>query len=240
MAAKASNGQCTACEAKGKIKVPDLSEETYDDLEVTVICDDETDAKRPIKECVRTVGKQMVKDSCTAFVKELKERVYQGEEETKASKPKVRSNSQYVCAAPAKTKVSDIKIKYSFNPPVPVIYETLLDTDRIRGATASDASMSKEVGGRIMMFSGAVEGENVELSPYDGESAKITWKWRFSTWAPGHYSTVNISLEEADGSTRLTLEQSGVPEEERERTERGWTGLLFDRLKGMLGGSVLK
>ena len=32
-------------EAKGKITIPDLSEETYDDLEMTVTLDDETNAK---------------------------------------------------------------------------------------------------------------------------------------------------------------------------------------------------
>ena len=35
------------------------------------------------------------------------------------------------------------------------------------------------------------------------------------------------------------LSTSQVPEEERERTEKGWTNLLFDRLKTMLGGRVL-
>ena len=30
-----------------------------------------------------------------------------------------------------------------------------------------------------------------------------------------------------------------LPEEEKERAENGWKGLLFDRLKAMLGGSVL-
>jgi activator of HSP90 ATPase len=234
----------TAHTAKGKIKIPDLSEETYDDLELTVLCDDEDATKRPLKEVVRKEGAARVKGACVDFVKALKARVYAGAPEPEAKpaavEPQRRSNAQYVCAAPAKSSLSEIVIKYSFNPPVPVIYETMLDSQRIAGATASDASISTEVGGRITMFSGAVEGENVELKPFDGSTATIVWKWRFSTWAPGHYSTVTIELEERDGSTRLTLRQVGVPEEEKERTEKGWTGLLFDRLKGMLGGSVLK
>lgn len=35
------------------MKIPDLSEETYDDLEMTVTCDEETRAKAPLKEKVR-------------------------------------------------------------------------------------------------------------------------------------------------------------------------------------------
>ena len=122
-----------------------------------------------------------------------------------------------------------------------VIYETLLDTDRMRGCTASDASMSREVGGKFHMFSGAVDGENVVLRPFSEASgdAEITWKWRFSTWQPGHYSTVRITLTDKDGATKLELVQTGVPEDERERTEKGWKGLLFERMKAMLGGSIL-
>jgi len=123
-----------------------------------------------------------------------------------------------------------------------VLYETLLDTNRIRGATASDASMSKEVGGKFMMFSGSVEGENVKLTPYSSEEDKavIEWKWRFNTWQPGQFSKVTITLTGKDGQTKLELVQTGVPEDEKERTEKGWNGLLFDRLKAMLGGSVIR
>jgi len=99
--------------------------------------------------------------------------------------------------------------------------------------------MSKEVGGKFSMFSGAVEGENVALTPFNGEVATIVWKWRFSTWQPGHFSTVTIKLEDKDGGTKLSLVQTAVPEEEQERTQKGWSGLLFDRLKAMLGGSVM-
>jgi len=122
-----------------------------------------------------------------------------------------------------------------------VIFDTLLDTNRMRGCTASDASMSREVGGKFSMFSGAVDGENVDLRPFSESSgdALIKWKWRFSTWQPGHYSTVTITLTDKDGATKLELVQVGVPEEEKERTEKGWKGLLFDRMKAMLGGSVM-
>lgn len=101
--------------------------------------------------------------------------------------------------------------------------------------------MSKDVGGKFSMFSGAVEGENLDLKPFDPatKEAIIKWKWRFSTWQPSHYSTVTITIADMDGKTKLELVQDGVPEEEKERTEKGWKGLLFDRMKAMLGGSVM-
>ena len=152
-----------------------------------------------------------------------------------------RANNTYVTSSAEKSKTSQVKISYDFVPPPQVLYETLLDTNRIKGCTASDASMSREVGGKFSMFSGAVDGENVELRPFSEAAgdALIKWKWRFSTWQPGHYSEVTITLTDKAGSTKLELLQTGVPEEEREHTEKGWKGMLLDRMKAMLGGSVM-
>merc|ERR1719240_1397118 len=160
-----------------------------------------------------------------AFVKELKESISSGAASQNAAKkaaPQERFNSSYVVGSKEATKTSSLKIKYNFSPPPHVIYETMLDTDRIRGATASDASMSKEVGGKFSMFSGSVEGENVSLTPFSEAEGKATivWSWRFTAWQPGQKSKVTIDLVEKDGGTELALTQTGVPEEEYERTEQ--------------------
>jgi activator of HSP90 ATPase len=137
-------------EAKGSIKIPDLSEETWDDLEMTVVCDDETSAMKPLKEAMRTEGCKRVREQCMLWVKELRESVAAGRDTAAASTKKPaaeRVNASYVPAAIESKATKAITIKYSFVLPPPVLFETLLDTNRIRGATASDASMSKEVGG---------------------------------------------------------------------------------------------
>ena len=298
------------------MKIPDLSEETYDDLEMTVTVEEESDAKRALKEAVRVKGAPLIRNACLVFVKELKVRrlpsatpfgphacgahtrlphrtttttaplpcrcrhpaasavstlrvasahaaprtprlapprltparcavqasVGEGKEmSAKRPPPGERVNNTYVTSSAEKSKTSQVKISYDFVPPPPVLYETLLDTNRIRGCTASDATMSREVGGSFSMFSGAVSGENVELRPFSEATgdALIKWKWRFSTWQPEHYSTVTITLTDKDGNTKLELVQTGVPEEERERTEKGWKGMLLDRMKAMLGGTVM-
>ena len=67
-------------EAKGSVTIPDLSEETYDDLEMTTVLDDETKDKMPLKEAMRTTGSKRIREACMAFVKELKETVMKGHE----------------------------------------------------------------------------------------------------------------------------------------------------------------
>ena len=42
-----------------------------------------------------------------------------------------------------------------------------------------------------------------------------------------------------DGSTKLQLDQTGVPEDEQERTEVGWKKMLFDPMNSMLGGRII-
>merc|ERR1719310_270828 len=166
-------------EGAGHIKIPDLSEETYDDLEMTVVCDDETKAKLPLKESIHTGAANA--------------------NAAKKAPPAERFNATYITGSKEATKTSSIKLKYSFAPPPHVMYDTMLDTGRIRGATASDASMSKDVGGKFTMFSGSVEGENVKLTPFSESEGKaqIVWKWRFSTWQPGHFSTVTLGARHA-------------------------------------------
>ena len=103
--------------AKGRVKIPDLSEETYDDLEMTVAVEEETDAKRPLKEAMRKAGSAKVREACMAFVKELKETVNSGQDalKVKVAPPTERANASYVVAAAEKSKLASIKIKYEFS-----------------------------------------------------------------------------------------------------------------------------
>merc|ERR1719261_1562322 len=76
----------TVVEATGSVKIPDLSEETYDDLEMTVVCDEENGKKAPLKEAMRLAGAKKIREACVEFVKELKHNVNQGNENVLAAK----------------------------------------------------------------------------------------------------------------------------------------------------------
>lgn len=103
-------------------------------VEPQVICDDEKDVKRPLKELVRIDGGKAVRAACSDFVKELKEHVMAGVQapQPKAA-PRDRFNSGYVASSAETSKTGSVKVTYQYSAPPPVIYDTLLDT-QVRGA----------------------------------------------------------------------------------------------------------
>lgn len=106
-------------EAKGKVTIPDLSEETVGDLELTVSCDDENASKRVLKEAMRTVGAKKIREACSSWVAELKANIYAGDASAMVAKkpPSERVNNEYVVSGSESKKTSSIKIAYNFNPP---------------------------------------------------------------------------------------------------------------------------
>ncbi len=87
------------------------------------------------------------------------------------------------------------------------VYEALMDSRKHSQFTGSQASISREVGGKFSAFDGYSEGVNIKLVP----DKRIIQTWRANDWPSGHYSRVTFSLKEAEGGTRLTFTQTGVP-----------------------------
>ncbi|KAL2326906.1 hypothetical protein Fmac_020333 [Flemingia macrophylla] len=115
------------------------------------------------------------------------------------------------------------------------LFEIMMDEDRWKGFTQSDAKISKEVGGEFSIFNGSVTGTNLELH----QGKFIVQRWRFGTWPDGMQSTVRIVFEEPEaGVTVVKLTHSDLPEEDRygnatvvENTERGWREHIFQRIR---------
>jgi len=111
------------------------------------------------------------------------------------------------------------------------LFHCFTEINRVRAYAGGDAQIAAEKGSKFSLFSGAVTGENIEVI----FPTKLVQKWRFSSWPETHYSIVTIELEEKNGKTSLKLEQAGVPEEDKERTEGGWHENFFKRIKGIFG-----
>ena len=68
------------------------------------------------------------------------------------------------------------------------LFEILMDENRWKGFTQSNARISKEVGGEFSIFDGSVTGTNLELQ----EGKLIVQRWRFGSWNDGVQSTVSV------------------------------------------------
>jgi len=125
-----------------------------------------------------------------------------------------------------------IEQSVTFNACPHDVYEALMDSEKHSQFSGAKASISREVGGSFTAYDGALSGTILELVP----DTKIVQSWRGSDegWVLGHYSTATFSLEAIDGGTRLTLVQTGVPEQSVEQINQGWQDYYWAKMKQML------
>jgi len=233
--------KATASKGNGSIQMPYISEENDDDdFEIKVSSEDAS--KSDMKDEVRARILPMLKEMIPKFLAELRSVAVEktklpAKQQTTAkldSLEKPKSPSPFVPAVKTQTSVEKstsftLKDKFVCRPVD--LFECFVEPNRVKAYAGGDSQISREKGGKFKLFSGSVEGENVEVD----SPRKLVQKWRFSSWPEGHYSTVTLLLEEKDGKTILKLEQSGVPNDDRERAERGWQTNFFQRIKGVFG-----
>ena len=114
------------------------------------------------------------------------------------------------------------------------VYRALVDSRQHAEFTGAPAEISAEIGGPISCHGGVITGRNIELLP----NRRIVQVWRFKHWADGAYSLVKFELKPEDGQTRLVLDHSGFPEDQREHLESGWKAKYFEPLANYLAGAA--
>ena len=58
--------------------------------------------------------------------------------------------------------------------------------------------------------------------------ARNTAAWRFADWEPGIYSMVRFTLTDEGQSTKLVVDQDGVPADVHEHVRTNWRGFYFE------------
>ncbi|KAK9664616.1 hypothetical protein RND81_14G056400 [Saponaria officinalis] len=250
--AKDEGGNCVL-KGEGKVEIPYVSDENAGEMpEIRVSFGDDGVIGRKIKEVFLSKAKSVI----LGKVKEYEDDMGSGgpcRGDVEAKKVPVKSTKAVsgnagegnVGKGKEKEKEKEkrgfrrIELSEKFRCRVCDLYEILMDENRWKGFTQSNAKISKEVGGEFSIFDGSVTGVNVEL-----EVGKlIVQKWRFGNWPDGVFSTVKLTFEEPEpGLTVVKLVQTGVPEEDRygnetvvENTERGWRDLIFQRIRAIFG-----
>lgn len=187
---------------EGTVDVPYIADENADeDPEVRVSVKDEGPIGKRLKGAFLANGKPVVLEKIRVYVesmskggpaKEEMEVKKVNKEENEATGPAPAPAP--AAAAPAKKEskgkqgFKTITLTEKFHCRAKDVFEILMDENRWKGFTQSNARISKEVGGEFSIFNGSVTGVNLELQ----DAKLIVQKWRFGNWPDGIHSTVIV------------------------------------------------
>lgn len=254
--AKDADGK-SLLKVEGTVDIPYIADENADeDPEIRVTVKDEGPIGKTLKEAMAAKGKPIIFEKVRVYVETMaRGGPAKDALESKKVEPKSwTSPSVNSVAAAAKEVVEKKEVKKKeakkegfktitmtekFSCRARDMYEILMDENRWKGFTSSNARISKEAGGEFSIFDGSVTGTNLELQ--DGKL--IVQKWRFGNWPDGIHSTVRLTLDEPEpGVTVVKLTHTDIPEEDRygnatvvENTERGWRDLIFHKIRAVFG-----
>jgi activator of HSP90 ATPase len=117
-----------------------------------------------------------------------------------------------------------------FNATPARIYEVLLDAKQFSAFSNQTAEVQPRAGEPFKLFGGRIEGRNIELV----SNERIVQAWRPASWSAGVYSIVRFELVARGSGTRIVLDHTGFPEENREHLSEGWPRNYWDPLRKYL------
>lgn len=132
-----------------------------------------------------------------------------------------------------------IKIREKFRARPIDIYDSLTNPQRIMAFSRSPCEFTPQPGTPFMMYGGNIQGRNLVLEP----GKRIEQEWRFSSWPENCFSKLVITLEEPEhGDVFMTVEQTGIPHEDRfgnldvsTATQKGWHDMILSRIHTVFG-----
>ncbi len=130
------------------------------------------------------------------------------------------------------TTVTDTE---EFRAPASEIYRTFTDPQRVAAFTRAAPKLweGAKKGGKFELFGGNVSGEFLELD----EPKKIVQSWRLEQWPKGHYSRLEIGLDQndVDNVTVMRVTWTGVPVGQEDVTKRNWGEYYVRSIKQTFG-----
>eukprot|EP01128_Nolandella_sp_AFSM9_P012914 TRINITY_DN975_c1_g1_i1.p1 TRINITY_DN975_c1_g1~~TRINITY_DN975_c1_g1_i1.p1 ORF type:complete len:369 (-),score=99.87 TRINITY_DN975_c1_g1_i1:111-1136(-) len=120
-------------------------------------------------------------------------------------------------------------VKFGISPGE--MYETFADQNRVSGFTGSPAKVGKAVGEDYSILGGVVTGKMLEVTP----RSKLAWTWRHESWDPETFSQVTVTFKAEGGKALVIVNQTGIPEDDFQRTRDGWEQFFWKRINGLFG-----
>ena len=106
------------------------------------------------------------------------------------------------------------------------IYEILMDSKKHTKLSRQPTQVSRRVGGAFKVGHD-LEGKHLALT----KDRRIVQTWRANNWQQGHYSRATFQLAKAQGGTRITFTQTGVPDDKYREISTGWREYYWTPLR---------
>lgn len=241
---------------KGDLVVENMSEEyTPDEVDVEIKINKENKERPELKLLMKTLGVALVREKLEAYLTSLRSQyATQLILPPKDAKPVPKESSSNSSTNSMKTKMENLAVNdamkqkenkntgikistkkitmsETFMTTVEELYLTLTLKDRVSAWSRGEVKQNADVGSAMILFDKNVEVEFTELL----QNERIGMKWRMKSWLAGHYSNVTLSLTQTVDGAKLTLEQSGVPENAVEATMQGWKRYYWQSIKMTFG-----
>jgi uncharacterized protein YndB with AHSA1/START domain len=122
----------------------------------------------------------------------------------------------------------DLSLEFQLSAAPDRVMQLLTDAVLIRKWSGGEAMLENKVGGEFMMFDGWATGKVLKT----GES-ELAYTWKTTDWAEDTAPTeVHYLLKKNDGGTKVTITQTGFPNEDEMKSHRsGWTDYFFDPME---------
>lgn len=228
--------------ANGRIKFPEyLNDQTASDVEYEILIDSDlpSQTKATLKSFIKSslvpaVTTEMLKFTPDIIADQAADLIIPQDKmaghpahKPYTPPPKAPSPAPVKAVEPAssgavKGSLVDLEQDVEFQATAADIYMTLLDRGRASVWSRAPAEIQPGVG-LFNLFGGNVSGYITEVE----ENKAIKMRWRLRSWPEGHFSTVDIKLDQGTEHTRLHLKQSGVPVGEKDQVTSNWTNFYW-------------
>jgi activator of HSP90 ATPase len=106
------------------------------------------------------------------------------------------------------------------------VYAALTSSAEFTAATGRAAEIGAGEGAAFSLFGGMIHGRHVELAP----GARVVQAWRVKMWEPGMYSLVKFTVVPEGSGSKLVLDHTSYPAEQKEHLVAGWEKNYFEPL----------
>ena len=117
-----------------------------------------------------------------------------------------------------------IRQSYVIHAPVAKVWQALTDPKVIAAWGAGPANMRPTVGYKFKLWGGDIWGKNTEIK----KNKRLAQEWYTDKWK--HPSLVTITLNWENGRTYVDMLQEEVPDDERDKINKGWKEFYFGPL----------